>query len=193
MEPVMASGTARSCWMTRAAVAGIVSLLLLLGAIILNGRGREEISVVRLNDVTDTLPTVPTTVPGLPEPVDTTTLQDGWYLALTPLVFTTEDELLLQAARELTIEARSVGYQEAMLIRKLPSLGTCGSEGCGTGTPAMGYFVLLKGPYSVPSWGTTDVDLDAKFSWHQTTQSSEVADAAARGLTTAPGLVLLDF
>jgi hypothetical protein len=113
---------------------------------------------------------------------------------LAPLVFTTEDEVLLQAARQLAIEAYTVGYGDAKLVRNPGSQGLCDpGGGCFIGTPAMGYFVLLKARYQVPAWTDSQSDLDAEFDWHQTTQAQELSEASARGLTTRPELKFLEF
>ena len=154
-------------------------------------RNRDSgVSVVPSNaDLT--LPIV--TVPEVPQPVDPGTLQDGWYLVLYPEVSTTEDALLLQAAREVALEARGVGYGDVKIVRDQGVQGECGEDGCFMGSPAVGYDVLLKGPYPVPNWSDSDADLDARFAWHQSTLAQERGNAASRGLTLIPSLHLFAF
>jgi hypothetical protein len=152
----------------------------------------DSVEHVRSNDVMPAVSTV--TVPAVPEPVDTSTCLDGWYLILAPMIVTIENELLLQAARELTIEARNVGYATAKIIRPPPSNHECDAEGvCSSATAPDGYFVILKGPYVVPEWTDSDADRDSEFNWHQTTQAREVAEAGARGLTMKPGVAWFEF
>lgn len=140
------------------------------------------------------IPTLPSvTVPEVPEPVDPGTLEDGWYLVLYTEVVTMNDALLLQAAREAALEARGLGYGRAKIVRNLGVEGKCDEGGCFHGSPAVGYDVLLKGPYSVPNWGESDADLDAKFEWHQATLGQERSEAATRGLTIVPSLHLFTF
>ena len=138
---------------------------------------------------TGNLPSVPTTTPEPPKPVDPTTLENGWYLAVPTKIITTEDGPLLAAAQEVLVQAIAVGYGDAKIVPNPGSASECGDWGCIDGTPPMGYMVLLKGPYPTPSWP----DLDAKFAWHQELQAQEQNQAGVAGLLAKPALEFFTF
>lgn len=189
----MEGTTMRKPWTGRLGRVGLLAAMLVALVVpvtlVLTQRDGGN-SVVGTSDI-PTLPSV--TIPEVPEPVDPGTLDDGWYLVLYTEVVTMDDALLLQAAREATIEARGFGYGDAKIVRNLGVEGKCDEGGCFQGSPAVGYDVLLKGPYSVPNWSDSDADLDAKYDWHQTTLGQERSEAAARGLRIVPSLHLFTF
>jgi hypothetical protein len=143
--------------------------------------------------LTTTIPELPaTTVPELPQPVEPSTLEDGWYLIVPTKVVTTEDGPLL--AQQIAAQAKDLGYRDAKIIRSPGEGGSCDDWGCTDGPGPMGYTVLLKGPYSVPNWTDSDADLDAKYAWHQQLQVEEQTRAGALGLAAKTiGIALFTF
>ena len=190
MESTSANvGPARARRLRVGLVAAIAAGAIALAAVVVT-RTNGPVSVVESGAF---LTTTSVTVPELLEPVDPSTLADGWYLVIEKAALTTEDALLLQAARELAVEARGIGYGEAKIVHNQGTRGRCDDTGCMTGVPAVGYDVLLKGPYSVPNWGDSKADLDAEYEWHQTTQERERGEATVRNLTTVPFLEKFNF
>lgn len=174
------------------AVTIIAPLIVLIGA----WTASQRDDGVRVLLSRDDLPTPPSSVavPETPQPVNPATLTNGWYLTVYTQVFTTADEVLLQAAQELAIEASGLGYSGVKIVRDPGSPSECYEDGvCVTGGAPMGYYVLLKGPYPTPNWSQSETDLDAKFEWHQTTQAQEREEATARGLTLRPSLHRFTF
>jgi hypothetical protein len=183
------TGRLRPRWL----VLGVPFLLLaVILTLLVLSRPQDGVALVSGEPTVPTLPSI--TVPPIPEPVDPSTLEDGWYLVVYTQVSAMEDALLLQAARELALEARAVGYGDAKIVHNQGTEGECtDGGGCVIGTPAIGYDVLLKGPYDVPNWFDNDADMDAMIAWHQTTLGREREEAASRGLTIAPALHMFTF
>lgn len=175
----------------------VVAVVLACAAVIVCLRlvaGDDPGSVLAVGDVPDVSTTVPpVTVPELPQPVDPSTLEDGWYLVAPTKILTTEDGPLLEAAQQIAVQARGVGYRDAKIIPSPGNGKECGNWGCSDGPGPMGYSVLLKGPFPVPNWTDSDADLDAKFAWHQQLQAEEQARAGTLGLVTTIGIALFTF
>jgi hypothetical protein len=158
----------------------VLGLLLALAA-----RNHVPGQTVAMDDLPVTTPTV--VLPDPLRPVEPTTLDNGYYLTVSSKVLTYEDEALLATAQELAVEARAAGYVNAKIAPRPASKSYCDEHMCVDGVAAIGYLVILEGPYSVPM-GTAD-----EYEWRRSLWIDKAQEAASRGLTVEPDIYWYDF
>jgi hypothetical protein len=183
-----------SSWSRARLLATIVGVVLVVVALAVVARSDGTSSTVAADDVlasTTSLDLPTTTQPSVPDPlqpVDPSTLENGYYLRITTPIFSTADEPLLAAARELALEARNAGYNEAKIVRRPASDTGCKDGLCVEGVPPIGYVVLLKGPYTVPA------DVTDEYEWRRRLWlDTELPEAKTRNLTAEPRIYWFNF